>query len=144
MYKPDSEAEAQRLIAATFGRFVKNPLHRDQCAKAAGQLLNATFGAYEGPASRFGDASVLRTDGFQFVDTGLPIAEIDRMREFFASRRGAPDKEGRYYHPPADISDAPHAIEIVTSHDLPPLKWSSLRYDFHQEDMINGKEAAYI
>ncbi len=27
--------------------------------------------------------------------------------------------------------------------DLPPLKWSSVRYDFHQEDRINGKEAAY-
>jgi outer membrane receptor protein involved in Fe transport len=29
------------------------------------------------------------------------------------------------------------------SNDLPPLKWSSVRYDFHQEDRINGKEAAY-
>ena len=35
-------------------------------------------------------------------------------------------------------------IQPVAIDDLPPLKWSSLRYDFHQEDMINGKEAAYI
>ena len=27
--------------------------------------------------------------------------------------------------------------------DLPPLKWSSLKYDFDEEDKINGKEAAY-
>ena len=27
--------------------------------------------------------------------------------------------------------------------DLPPLKWSSVRYDFDQEDRINGQEAAY-
>jgi hypothetical protein len=27
--------------------------------------------------------------------------------------------------------------------DLPPLKWSSVRYDFDQEDRTNGKEAAY-
>lgn len=117
MFKPDSEAEAQRLIAATLGRYIKTPLHRDASAKLACDLLNATFGAYKGPASRFGDATALRTDGFQFVDTGLPIFEIHRMREFFAGRRGAPDKEGRYYHPPADISDCPHAIEIVTSQD---------------------------
>ena len=27
--------------------------------------------------------------------------------------------------------------------DLPPLKWSSLKYDFRTEDKINGKEEAY-
>jgi hypothetical protein len=27
--------------------------------------------------------------------------------------------------------------------DLPPLKCSSLRYDFRMEDEIDGKEAAY-
>ena len=27
--------------------------------------------------------------------------------------------------------------------DLPPLKWSSLKYDFEPEDRTNGKEAAY-
>ena len=27
--------------------------------------------------------------------------------------------------------------------DLPPLKWSSVRYDFDEEDKINGKEAVY-
>ncbi len=27
--------------------------------------------------------------------------------------------------------------------DLPPLKWSSLKYDFDPEDRTNGKEAAY-
>jgi hypothetical protein len=31
----------------------------------------------------------------------------------------------------------------LTASDLPPLKWSSLRYDFDQEDRTNGKEAAY-
>jgi len=117
MFKPSSETEAQRLIAATLGRSVRSPYHRDLCAKQVGELLNATFGAYKAPPSGFGDASALRTDGFQFVDTGLPISEIDRMREFFEGRRGAPDKAGRYNHPPGDISDAPHAIEIVTSND---------------------------
>lgn len=29
------------------------------------------------------------------------------------------------------------------SSDLPPLKWSSLKYDFRMEDKINGKEEAY-
>ena len=27
--------------------------------------------------------------------------------------------------------------------DLPPLKWSSLKYDFRTEDKINGEEEAY-
>ena len=27
--------------------------------------------------------------------------------------------------------------------DLPPLKWSSLKYDFRMEDEIDGKEEAY-
>ena len=27
--------------------------------------------------------------------------------------------------------------------DLPPLKWSSLKYDFRMEDRIDGKEEAY-
>jgi hypothetical protein len=27
--------------------------------------------------------------------------------------------------------------------DLPPLKWSSLKYDFRTEDRIDGKEEAY-
>jgi hypothetical protein len=29
------------------------------------------------------------------------------------------------------------------AYDLPPLKWSSLKYDFRMEDKINGKEEAY-
>jgi hypothetical protein len=28
-------------------------------------------------------------------------------------------------------------------YDLPPLKWSSLKYVLTMEDEINGKEAAY-
>jgi len=36
------------------------------------------------------------------------------------------------------------AIEIFEDCiDLPPLKWSSLKYDFRTEDKINGKEEAY-
>ena len=27
--------------------------------------------------------------------------------------------------------------------DLPPLKWSSLKYDFRMEHKIDGKEEAY-
>ena len=27
--------------------------------------------------------------------------------------------------------------------DLPPLKWSYLKYDFDQEDRTNGKEEAH-
>ena len=27
--------------------------------------------------------------------------------------------------------------------DLPPLKWSSLKYDFRMEDEIDGEEEAY-
>jgi acetyl esterase/lipase len=34
-------------------------------------------------------------------------------------------------------------VRRYPGHGLPPLKWSSLRYDFHQEDMINGKDASY-
>jgi hypothetical protein len=29
------------------------------------------------------------------------------------------------------------------ANDLPPLKWSSLKYDFRMEDKIDGKEEAY-
>jgi hypothetical protein len=39
----------------------------------------------------------------------------------------------------ADVSQIPAARTI----DLPPLKWSSLKYDFRTEDRIDGKEEAY-
>lgn len=32
---------------------------------------------------------------------------------------------------------------LVAPSDLPPLKWSSLKYDFRMEDKIDGKEEAY-
>jgi hypothetical protein len=32
---------------------------------------------------------------------------------------------------------------IAANSDLPPLKWSSLKYGFSMEDRINGKEEAY-
>ncbi|WIG52214.1 MAG: Methylisocitrate lyase [Afipia sp.] len=31
----------------------------------------------------------------------------------------------------------------VANNDLPPLKWSSLKYDFRMEDRIDGKEKEY-
>ena len=34
-------------------------------------------------------------------------------------------------------------LAVSDGFDLPPLKWSSVRYDFDQEDRTNGKEAAY-
>ena len=34
----------------------------------------------------------------------------------------------------------PHRAERI---DLPPLKWSSLKYYFWMEDEIDGKEKAY-
>ena len=40
-------------------------------------------------------------------------------------------------------SSLPTGILIEVSADLPPLKWSSVKYYFDQEDMTNGKEAAY-
>ena len=41
---------------------------------------------------------------------------------------------------PAPVSGQRHEI---TSSDLPPLKWSSLKYIFRMEDEIDGKEEAY-
>ena len=35
------------------------------------------------------------------------------------------------------------AKERIASVDLPPLKWSSLKYDFRMEDEIDGEEEAY-
>ncbi len=32
---------------------------------------------------------------------------------------------------------------VSTRGDLPPLKWSSLKYDFRMEDELDGKEEAY-
>ena len=32
---------------------------------------------------------------------------------------------------------------LTSAADLPPLKWSSLKYDFRMEDKIDGKEEAY-
>ena len=32
---------------------------------------------------------------------------------------------------------------LNVSPDLPPLKWSSLKYVFRMEDKIDGKEEAY-
>ena len=31
----------------------------------------------------------------------------------------------------------------VANNDLPPLKWSSLKYDFRMEDRTEGKEKEY-
>jgi predicted phage-related endonuclease len=39
--------------------------------------------------------------------------------------------------------DAKEAIGHGVRADLPPLKWSSLKYGFSMEDRINGKEEAY-
>jgi hypothetical protein len=35
------------------------------------------------------------------------------------------------------------AVMSVANFDLPPLKWSSLKYYFWMEDEIDGKEKAY-
>ncbi|MGE3993867.1 NAD(P)H-dependent oxidoreductase [Pseudorhodoplanes sp.] len=35
------------------------------------------------------------------------------------------------------------ADAIIIATDLPPLKWSSLKYDFRTEDKIDGKEETY-
>lgn len=35
------------------------------------------------------------------------------------------------------------AMNDLVEGDLPPLKWSSLRYDFRMEDRLDGKEEAY-
>lgn len=44
------------------------------------------------------------------------------------------------------ITSTPGTIWVdfdEASGDLPPLKWSSLKYDFRTEDKIDGKEEAY-
>jgi len=37
----------------------------------------------------------------------------------------------------------PEVVAKVGTGDLPPLKWSSLKYVFRMEDKIDGKEEAY-
>lgn len=42
------------------------------------------------------------------------------------------------------VANCPSAfLNSFTSIDLPPLKWSSLKYVFRMEDKIDGKEEAY-
>lgn len=56
-----------------------------------------------------------------------------------------------------DSAGVPLAVEVLIARgymtfilfsagrlgDLPPLKWSSLKYDFRMEDKLDGKEEAY-
>ena len=121
-----SELEAQRLMAAQLSRLVRHPVFRKIGTNQCIDILNKVMGPYTLPASRFGDCAALHESGYQRVDIGLPIAEVARMREFFASRRGHPDDEGRYYHPATDLAVAPHAIEIATSDDMLALAGSYL------------------
>ena len=48
---------------------------------------------------------------------------------------------------PAPVSGQRHEIASsvgrLSYYDLPPLKWSSLKYIFRMEDEIDGKEEAY-
>ncbi len=42
------------------------------------------------------------------------------------------------------LSETQSCWQLISNRvDLPPLKWSSLKYDFRMEDEIDGKEAAY-
>ena len=43
----------------------------------------------------------------------------------------------------AAASDASAERDGIKSADLPPLKWSSLKYVLTMEDEINGEEEAY-
>jgi hypothetical protein len=40
-------------------------------------------------------------------------------------------------------SVVPITLRPTAMCDLPPLKWSSLKYDFRTEDKVNGEEEAY-
>jgi hypothetical protein len=44
---------------------------------------------------------------------------------------------------PSSPSATIDSIGKRESGDLPPLKWSSLKYDFGTEDKINGEEESY-
>ena len=100
-----------------------------------------------------------RTSGFDVSRPGsdgrYPLAKSqgDELRAIVGAnvRRNAPrDKQvaerfndiGRL-ELPRDTDGQTFAAELVDDADLPPLKWSSLKYDFDEEDKINGKEAAY-
>lgn len=41
------------------------------------------------------------------------------------------------------VMKMPLTRRVYEALDLPPLKWSSLKYDFRMEDEIDGKEEAY-
>lgn len=113
-----AELEAQRLMAATVARLVRHPRLRAIGAGQCVDILSKIMGPYTPAPSRFGDGSQLRDPGLQYLDLGLSAADIGELSGFFAAHRGPPDEQGRYYHPPADMSEAPHAIEIATSDDI--------------------------
>jgi len=54
-------------------------------------------------------------------------------------RGGAFYAEREVQHPQNAGVDAGRMLDL----DLPPLKWSSLKYVFRMEDKIDGKEEAY-
>jgi len=41
------------------------------------------------------------------------------------------------------LSEHGGPVRSSSGFDLPPLKWSSLKYDFWMEDKIDGEEEAY-
>ncbi|GEM_PF-5143638 len=69
-------------------------------------------------------------------DLALPIIRGDEKE---VMRGGAFYAEREVQHPQNAGVDAGRMLDL----DLPPLKWSSLKYVFRMEDKIDGKEEAY-
>jgi hypothetical protein len=44
---------------------------------------------------------------------------------------------------PSEVAELIPSAHKIYSVDLPPLKWSSVKYYFRMEDKIDGKEEAY-
>lgn len=113
-----TELEAQRLIAGALVRHIKHPQGRDKCALECAKALNTMFGEPPKADSMQADASDLRRGGFKVLPAGLTADEAADVREFLVQRRRPSDESGRYYHPPSDISEAPHIMELATSESV--------------------------
>ena len=77
---------------------------------------------------------------------------VERLRQAECPRIGYLARPSDRGDRPPDPEDAMQRDEVAKSYglkafhtaaDLPPLKWSFLKYVFRMEDKIDGKEEAY-
>ena len=76
--------------------------------------------------------------------TAFCVTDFETARSFFVDLLGfVIEMDGERSEPALATVTAVPGARVRLAVDLPPLKWSSLKYGFAVEDRIDGKEEAY-